>query len=120
MSHRRLSLSRLPALLAPFLLLSCSGPEPEFAQSGVTQDASCIESYFNAALQALPFPAAVAACTHGRPPDLTGAAYYQLLASTDHIEYVSHDPAQLTIGIAGSRIPYPANRPAPPELTLAP
>ena len=102
-------------LLVPAVSACAVGP---VRQPHETQDA-CIHRLYDYPTRSAPFQTAVNACSGGGPVDLTGDAYYQVLASTLNVPYVTHDPKRDgTIMLTGSRIPQPTNRPVDPELSL--
>ena len=82
-------------------------------------DARCIHRLYDYPVRAEPFQAAASTCAPGRVVDLTGDRYYQELASSLNVAYVSHDPpGKDVITLTGSRIAQPTSEPAPPELRL--
>ncbi len=102
----------LPALSA------CSATALDRRQAGVS-DVDCISRLYEPPTRVAPFPVAVDSCVGRRPADLTGARYYQVLARSLNLPYVAHDkPGTDFIMLTGSRIPYPTNTPAAPELRL--
>ena len=81
--------------------------------------AACIHRLYDYPTRSVPFQTAADECKAGGPVDLTGDRYYQLLASTLNVPYVTRDPKRdSTIMLTGSRIPQPTNQPADPTLNL--
>ena len=82
-------------------------------------DAGCIHRLYDLPNRSQPFQAAAATCTGGRPPDLTGDRYFQVLARSLNQPYVTHD-AKGSDGIVltGSRLSQPTDQPPPPQLLL--
>lgn len=102
-------------LAMPALAACATGP---VRQPHETQ-AACIHRLYDYPTRSVLFQTAVGECSGGGPADLTGDRYFQLLASTLNIPYVTHDPRQdRTIVLTGSRIPQPTNQPAEPDLLL--
>ncbi len=102
-------------LIVPVLAACASGPIrlPHETQAG------CIHRLYDYPTRSVPFQTAVAECAGRGPVDLTGDRYYQTLASTLNVPYVTHDPkGDSTITLTGSRIPQPTNRPVDPQLGL--
>ncbi len=107
----------------PFLFLCCL---PGLASCGATTarvagdtDASCIHRLYDYPARSEPFQTAASTCAPGRIVDLTGDHYYQVLATSLNVPYVSHDPKRSdTIVLTGSRIPQPTGQVPPPELSL--
>ena len=82
-------------------------------------DVSCISRLYERPSRVAPFPVAVSACVGARPAVLTGARYYQVLASSYNLPFVSRDrPGSDVITLTGSRIPQSTREPAAPELGL--
>ena len=82
-------------------------------------DASCIHRLYDYPARSEPFQTAASTCAPGRTVDLTGDHYYQLLATSLNVPFVSRDPKRSdTIVLTGSRIPQPTNQVPPPELSL--
>ncbi len=82
-------------------------------------DAQCIHRLYDYPNRFEPFPTAASDCAGRRPLDLTGDRYYQELASSLNVPFVSRDPKRdQTIILTGSRLPQPTSEPAPPELQL--
>ena len=99
------------------LLAGCSGTTA--ASRASTSDVACIGQLYDLPGRTEPFQVAAAYCAPHRPLDLTGARYYQTLASTLNIPYVSHDrPGSDVIYLTGSRLAQPTDEPAPPELSI--
>ena len=102
-------------LTVPMLAACATGPirQPHETQAG------CIHRLYDYPTRLVPFQTAVAECAGHEPVDLTGDRYYQTLASTLNVPYVTHDPKRDSmITLTGSRIPQPTNRPVDPELRL--
>lgn len=111
---RRLS-RLLPLILAPALAACASAP---VRVAGET-DAQCIHRLYDYPNRTEPFPTAAADCAGGRAPDLTGDRYYQVLASSLNVPFVSRDPKRdQAITLTGSRLPQSTAQPPPPELQL--
>ncbi len=99
------------------LLGGCAGTT--VASHTSTSDVACIGQLYDLPGRTEPFQVAAAYCAPHRPLNLTGARYYQTLASTLNIPYVSHDkPGSDVIYLTGSRIAQPTDEPAPPELGI--
>lgn len=82
-------------------------------------DAACVHRYYDFATRTLPFQSAVVECHPNGPIDFTGDRYYQLLASSLNVPYVTRTPAaDSTLAVTGSRIPQPTDRPADPQLSF--
>ncbi len=82
-------------------------------------DAGCIHRLYDYPARSEPFQTAASTCAPGRTVDLTGDHYYQLLATSLNVPFVSRDPKRSdTIVLTGSRIPQPTNQVPPPELSL--
>ena len=82
-------------------------------------DVRCIHRLYDYPDRIEPFQTAAADCAGGRPPDLTGDHYYQVLASSLNLPFVAHEPKRdQVITLTGSRIPQPTSQPASPDLTL--
>ena len=82
-------------------------------------DARCIHRLYDYPARTEPFQTAASTCAPGRVVDLTGDRYYQVLATSLNVAYVSHDPpGKDVITLTGSRIGQPTSEPAPPELML--
>ncbi len=111
-------MARLKSLWLILPLLSgCSGAS--LASHTSTSDVACIGQLYDLPGRTEPFQVAAAFCAPHRPLDLSGARYYQTLASTLNIPYVSHDkPGSDVIYLTGSRIAQPTDVPAPPELSI--
>ena len=109
-------LSRLfPLILAP-ALAACAAASTRLA--GET-DAQCIHRLYDYPNRIEPFPTAAAECAGHGPLDLTGDRYYQVLASSLNVSFVSHDPKNdQVITLTGSRIAQPTSEPPPPQLQL--
>jgi hypothetical protein len=107
----------VPVLLAISVLTGCSAAIGE--RPAGTSDVACISRFYDPPGRSMNFPEAVGACAGRRPADLTGNRYYQLLASSFNLPFVSHDqPGSDVILLTGSRIPVPTNVPPPPELSF--
>ena len=105
----------LPPVAALLLAACAAGP---VRLAGET-DARCIHRLYDYPNRTEPFPTAAADCAGGRPPDLTGDRYYQVLASSLNIPFVSRDPKRdQAITLTGSRLPQSTAEPPPPELQL--
>ena len=82
-------------------------------------DARCIHRLYDYPDRIEPFQTAARNCAGNRVVDLTGDRYYQVLASSLNVPYVSHDaPHGDVITLTGSRIAQPTDVPPPPELSL--
>ena len=102
-------------LILPALAACAGGP---VRQPHETQ-AACVHRLYDYPNRSVPFQTAVSECSPHGPVDLTGDRYYQLLASTLNVSYVTRDPKRdSTIVLTGSRIPQPTSQPAEPALTL--
>lgn len=106
--------------LIPFVLpvlAACSAAPPMREAGG--SDAACIHRIYDYPTRSAPFPAAVGECAGNRTVDLTGDRYFQALASSFNIPFVSRDPRTSdSIILTGSRFPQPTDLPPPPELSL--
>ena len=108
--------SSFPALAGALLLGACASAPVRLA--GET-DAHCIHRLYDYPNRFEPFPSAASDCAGHRPLDLTGDRYYQELASSLNVPFVSRDPKRdQTIIPTGSRFPQSTSEPAPPELQL--
>ncbi len=82
-------------------------------------DVRCIHRLYDYPDRIEPFQTAATDCAGGRPLDLTGDPYYQVLASSLNLPFVAHEPKRdQVITLTGSRVPQPTAQPAPPDLTL--
>ncbi len=108
-----------PALMLPILMLAlaaCAGSTGR--QPGETA-VRCIHRLYDYPDRQEPFQTAASQCGGDGPVDLTGDRYFQVLASTLNIPWVTRDPARDgSITLTGSRIPQSTAEPAPPELSL--
>ncbi len=95
---------------------ACTGPATRPAHE--TDDA-CVHRYYDLPDRTMPFQSAVAECDPNGPIDFTGDRYYQLLASSLNVPYVTRTPAaDSRLAVTGSRIPQPTDRPADPQLSF--
>ncbi|TLU73801.1 hypothetical protein [Lichenicoccus roseus] len=93
-------------------LAGCAGPVRE-------TDAACVHRYYDLPNRTMPFQSAVVTCHPEGPIDLTGDRYYQLLASSLNVPYVTRTPAaDSRLVVTGSRIAQPTDRPADPQLSF--
>ena len=100
---------------------SLLGTSPAIAaeRQAKTTDVACISRLYDLPGRTVTFPVAVSHCAGQRAADLSGEPYYQLLARSFNLPFVSHDrPGKDTIVLTGSLIPVPTNEPAPPELQI--
>lgn len=106
----------LPVLMLPALAACAGGDSPRQPnESAVT----CIHRLYDYPARSMPFQTAVNACSDGHPVNLTGDRYYQVLASSLNVPYVTHDPKRdSTIMLTGSRIPQSTSEPVAPQLEL--
>jgi hypothetical protein len=108
-------LARL-SLLCLSLLGACSAASGRLPGES---DARCIHRLYDYPTRTEPFPTAASTCAGGRVVDLTGDRYFQVLASSLNIPFVSHDPhGSDTIVLTGSRLAQPTDMPPPPQLSL--
>ena len=107
---------RLLFLILPILAACANEPVRQPHET----DARCIHRLYDYPTRSAPFPTAANECKTGRGPvDLTGDRYYQVLASSLNVPYVTRDPKRdSTIMLTGSRIPQPTNRAVDPALSL--
>jgi hypothetical protein len=108
--------SSSPMLLILPALAACASPP---ARAPGETDARCIHRLYDYPTRSVPFQTAANQCSGGGPVDLTGDRYYQLLASTLNVPYVTRDPKRDgTIVVTGSRLAQPTDRPVSPEVRL--
>ncbi len=97
-------------------LFGCAGSTGR--QPGETA-VRCIHRLYDYPDRQEPFQTAASACGGEGPVDLTGDRYFQVLASTLNVPYVTRDPKRDgSITLTGSRVPQSTDAPAPPELSL--
>lgn len=100
-------------------LAACAGPGSDTARLSGETDVACIHRLYDYPNRAVPFQVAASECAGNRTVDLSGDRYYQVLASSLNVRFVSHDrPGTDTIALTGSRIPQSTSEPAPPQLFL--
>ena len=108
--------SRLLFLVPIAGLSACASAPVKLAGES---DVRCIHRLYDYPDRIEPFQTAATDCAGGRPPDLTGDPYYQVLASSLNLPFVAHEPKRdQVITLTGSRFPQPTAQPAPPDLTL--
>ena len=107
----------IPMLAALTLTLAgcagSSGRQPGESAVG------CIHRLYDYPARQEPFQTAASQCGGEGPVDLTGDRYFQVLASTLNIPFMTRDPERDgSITLTGSRVPQSTAEPAPPQLTL--
>ena len=112
----RWAMSWLPFMGGAFLLSACAAAPVRLPNE---TDARCIHRLYDYPNRFEPFPTAASDCAGGRPLDLTGDHYYQVLASSLNIPFIDHEPRRdRVITLTGSRFPQSTVEPPPPELQL--
>ncbi len=105
----------MPAALT-LALAGCAGSTGR--QPGETA-VGCIHRLYDYPDRQEPFQTAASECGGEGPVDLTGDRYFQVLASTLNIPFLTRDPKRDgSITLTGSRVPQSTGEPAPPELSL--
>ncbi|WP_428375763.1 hypothetical protein [Lichenicoccus sp.] len=106
---------KIPVVAAVATVAACAAPGRPVHET----DDACVHRYYDYSARTMPFQSAVAECRPDGPIDFTGDRYYQLLASSLNVPYVTRTPeADSRIALTGGRIPQPTDRPADPQLSF--